>query len=46
MCLCLCLFFCVYLSLECMCAYGVCAYGVATLCRIDKIIGLFCERDL
>ena len=40
MCLCLCLFFCVYPSLESMCAYGV-----ATLSRIDKITGLFCKRD-
>ena len=25
---------------------GSCRYGVALVCRIDKIIGLFCKRAI
>ena len=39
--------FCGYIG-EQICVFGswVDIYGVATVSRIDKIIGLFCKRDL
>jgi len=30
----------------CVCARTLFRYGVATVSRIDKIISLFCKRDL
>jgi len=29
-----------------VCVYETSLYGVATVSRIDKIIGLLCKRDL
>ena len=36
----------VHLCLEWYCLSTNCSYGVAEVSRIDKIIGLFCKRDL
>ena len=33
----------VYITLRCI---DICKYGVASVCRIDKIVGLFCKRAL
>ena len=53
MCVCVCVYLCVGIwVLACVCVFGNCwavlaeRYGVATVSRIDKIIGLFCKRAL
>jgi len=45
---CICLSACVYISLPCCLNLDFCIeiYGVATVSRIDKIIGFFCKRAL
>jgi len=56
-CVCICICVCVYVDTEVMVvSVGVCvggrdglhnsSYGMALFSRIDKIVGLFCKRDI
>ena len=43
----ICLYIYIYFPLLCSLVFPLlCSYGMASVSRIDKIIGLFCKRDL